>query len=99
MDKPLDEIIKEEKEKNKSQRKGKKLPQKKGAQGFRRGDRDNRKPREQERRKLVIKKRVQSSGNSRDNPARDPNQLRVLNLDYNITESELRVSPSFKQLN
>ena len=93
MDKPLDEIIKEEKQKSKELRqkqKKNKLPQKKGAQGFRK-ERENQKP-GQAKRKLYITKRVEQSGIRRDNPPKDPSQLRVLNLDFNITESELRVS-------
>lgn len=92
MDKPLDEVIKEDRQKNREQRKKtqkNKQPQKRGVQGFRRGGRENQQP-QQARRKLVIKKAT-SSGIKRENPPKDPNQLRVLNLDFNITESELRV--------
>lgn len=57
MDKPLDEIIKEDKQKAKDQRKkqGKdKFPKKKGAPGFKK-DRENQKP-GQAKRKLFITK-------------------------------------------
>lgn len=47
MDKPLDEVIKEDRQKNREQRKKtqkNKQPQKRGVQGFRRGGRENQQP-------------------------------------------------------
>ena len=88
MDKPLDEIIKQDWEHRK---KGKKVLKKKGASGFKRDRGDNKKRPKDQKWKLYVEKNSRQSGNQKpENPARDPKNLRVTGLGTHIKSGEIR---------
>ena len=84
LDKPLDELIKEEKDKKK-----KSFPKKKGPGGFKKDRREGK--------RFNNKRSDFSRGGTRGRPGRGfvsgrdkGRKLRVLNLDYNILESDVK---------
>ena len=100
MDKALDEVVKEnrkefkQKKKDTRSKKEKAVGSKKGAAGFKKSRKENKKPDRGQKRKQHITDRIKTSrpgGDHRDNPSKSENQIRVLNLDYNVTEDEVKV--------
>ena len=92
MDKDLSEVVKEQRQANRTKAKESKKKQaksKKGAAGFRRSKGERRRPTDIKRR--IVKRKASEGGDWRDNPSKDPSQLRVLNLGYSVTESEIKV--------
>ncbi len=89
MDLDLDQVVKENRAANKAKAKTKKVAPKKGSSGFRRSKGERRRPTDIKKR--LVRKRDRS-GDRRENPRRDPDQIRVLNLDFKVTDAEVRVS-------